>query len=293
MSAFFHWNVDQEIVHFFGPFGLRWYSLMFLGGFMTGFHLLGRMFEKEGKSKELVEPLLYYLVFGTIIGARLGHCFFYDPGYYFSNPIRILKVWEGGLASHGGFTGVIIATYLFTRKFKEVTYFWLIDRVAIVSVLAGAFIRIGNFFNSEIIGKVTEVPWAVVFTKVDNLPRHPTQLYESFGYASISLLLYLIYRGAHRKPLEGRVFGIALTVSFLFRFLIENLKIDQVAYEEGMTFNIGQWLSLPFVAIGLLLAFGIQKKVSALSWAFEEANVLAENNTNIAPTRKKRKRKRT
>lgn len=267
MASYFEWNVNQEIVHFIGPFGLRWYSLFFLGGILLGYHIFGRFLEKEGRPIQLRDPLLYYIVIGTVLGARLGHCLFYDPLYYFSQPLRILRVWEGGLASHGGFAGVMLGLICFSRKYKETAFFWLADRIAIVAVLAGAFIRLGNFFNSEIIGQVTSVPWAVIFAKVDHLPRHPTQLYEALGYACISLCLYLIYRSAKRQPLEGRLYGCAMLLGYSFRFVIETLKENQVSYEQGMWLNMGQLLSLPFVLFGFYLVFGLQHRLPGFKWA--------------------------
>lgn len=292
MSEFFQWNMDQEIVHFFGPFGLRWYSLLFLGGILTGYHFFAKMLIAEGKPVELRETLLYYVVLGTVIGARLGHCLFYDPAYYFSEPLRILKVWEGGLASHGGFTGVIVAVYLFSRKNKEASFFWLVDRLAIWGILVGAFIRVGNFFNSEIIGRVTDVPWAVVFLRVDQMPRHPSQIYEALGYGSISLLLYLYYRYCDRKPLEGRLLGLAFCIAYAFRFLIENLKENQVGYEDGMLLNMGQLLSLPFVFLGIFLIIGLQQKVSWLSWAFSTQSP-ADSQPSVPGKKRRKKRKNT
>ncbi|NRA43826.1 MAG: prolipoprotein diacylglyceryl transferase [Oligoflexales bacterium] len=283
--------MDQEIVHFFGPFGLRWYSLLFLGGILTGYHFFAKMLIAEGKPVELRETLLYYVVLGTVIGARLGHCLFYDPSYYFSEPLRILKVWEGGLASHGGFTGVIIAVYLFSRKNKEASFFWLVDRLAIWGILVGAFIRVGNFFNSEIIGRVTDVPWAVVFLKVDQLPRHPSQLYEAFGYGSICLSLYLLYRYWDRKPLEGRLLGLAFCIAYAFRFLVENLKENQVSYEDSMMFNMGQLLSVPFILLGIFLVIGWQTKVKALSWAFTSGAQASD--TTDAPVKKRKKKRKS
>ena len=260
-EGFFVWDADRVIVNLFGPFSLRWYSLFFLSGILFGNYLFHKMLEKEGKSTALRDTLLYYIVIGTILGARLGHVLFYDPVYYLSNPLTILKVWEGGLASHGGFTGVIVAIYIFSRKYKSMPFIWLADRIAICAVAAGGFIRMGNFFNSEIVGGTTNVPWAIIFAKIDHLPRHPTQLYEAFGYLSISFILYLIYRFNDRKPVDGRLTGYAMIIAFSFRFLIESLKENQVSYEEDMIINMGQVLSLPFIAVGLMLVFGVHKKL--------------------------------
>ena len=272
MGAYFEWGLDPEIIHIAGPFGLRWYSLCFISGILLGHYFFGKMLSRSGKPVELRDHLLYYIVVGTILGARLGHVLFYDPGYYFSEPLRVLKVWEGGLASHGGFSGVMVALWLFSRKHRELSFFWLTDRISIVAILAGACIRIGNFFNSEVIGRITDVPWAIVFLNVDNHPRHPSQLYESFGYFCISLLLYLVYRAGQERHPEGRIFGLALSVGFSFRFVIEFLKEHQVGYEDGMLWNMGQMLSIPFVVAGLFLVSGWPQRLRWLSWAFSPAS---------------------
>ncbi len=262
MGSHFIWNADPEILHIAGPFGIRWYSLMFLAGFLIGHQVFIRMAQQEGKNVEKIkDPILYYLIIGTILGARLGHCFFYNPEFYLSHPLKIFTVWEGGLASHGGYIGVIVACYIFTHRYKGFSFLWLLDRIAIVGICAGGFIRIGNFFNSEILGKVTDVPWAIVFQKVDALPRHPTQLYESFSYLSLASFLYFLYRKADRKPLAGRILGICLAATCFFRFFIEFYKENQESFEEGMFLNMGQLLSIPYIAFGLILASGLHLKL--------------------------------
>jgi prolipoprotein diacylglyceryl transferase len=250
------WDVDRILLHIYGPFGIRWYSLMFLTGFLLGIWGFNKMLLREGKDVKYSESLLTYVVIGTIIGARLGHCLFYQPDYYFSNPIEILKIWEGGLASHGGFFGVCVAVVLFSRKYKDFPLMWLADRVAILSIIAGGFIRLGNLFNSEIVGKVTTVPWAVIFRRYDDLPRHPTQIYEALGYFFIGALLYLVYLKTYRSKVHGRIFGLAAMLGFLFRAFVERYKIDQVPFEEGMWFNMGQILSVPYIIVGLFFILG-------------------------------------
>lgn len=259
---YLHWNISPEIVRISGPFGIRWYSLFFLTGILLGHHFFGKMLAREQKDVELRDPLLTYIFLGTIVGARLGHCLFYNPGYYFQNPLEILKTWEGGLASHGGFTGVAISLYFFNRNYAVPGFLWLADRICILAIFAGASIRLGNFFNSEIIGLPTTVPWAVIFERVDTLPRHPTQLYEAVGYATIAALLYLVYlKRAHLKQfIPGSLFGLALTLGFGFRFCIEFLKENQVDYAESWTFNTGQWLSIPFVILGALMLMGLPQQ---------------------------------
>ncbi len=250
---YFVWNVDRVIFTIIEPIGVRWYSLFFLGGILFGSYLFGKMLEKEHKPSHLRDTGLYYLVIGTIIGARLGHCIFYDPYDYFSQPLKILQIWQGGLASHGGYLGVIIALYLFCRRYKEMPFLWAADRVSIVAVLAGAFVRMGNFFNSEIVGKPSSVPWAVIFPQWDMVPRHPSQLYEALGYGLVSATLYSYYLNKKRHPRPGSVFALALVLAFSFRFFVELFKENQVpAMEDGMLINMGQLLSIPFVLVGLV-----------------------------------------
>lgn len=167
------WNVDPEILHI-GPFVLRYYSLMFVIGFLTMGHYVGKLFKQEGKNPEDVSSLTTYLIVGMLIGSRLVHCLFYDPQHYISHPLEILKVWEGGLASHGGYIGVIIATLIFLRKHPEHNFFHLLDMIAGPCLFVGGLIRIGNLMNSEIYGAPSSLPWAITFIRVDNLPRHPS-----------------------------------------------------------------------------------------------------------------------
>lgn len=255
------WDINREIFSI-GVFVLRWYSLLFALGIFLGYLILYRMFQKENKPLELMDSLLFHIVIGTIVGARLGHCLLYEPMDYLANPIRIFMVWEGGLASHGGFTGVIIALILFCRRYPEISFFWLADRMTITAMVAAGCIRIGNLFNSEIYGHPTDVAWAVIFKKIDEIPRHPTQIYEAIGYLSISAILYLIYRLKDRHPREGSLFGGVLILAYSFRTFIETFKENQVAFEDGMMLNMGQLLSLPFVLMGFFILFGGHRKIS-------------------------------
>lgn len=262
MDAFV-WDVQREIVSF-GPIALRWYSLLFALGFVSGYFIMRNMFRAEGRDELVLDSLLFHVVAGTVIGARLGHCLFYEPSTYLHDPIRILKVWEGGLASHGGYLGVMAAIALFCRRYKDYSFLWVADRVAIPALLAGGFIRIGNFFNSEIVGKAWDGSWAVIFKQLpleEQFARHPTQIYEAIGYMSVSAILYTIYRLANRKPLEGRLFGLVMILSYTFRVFIEQFKENQEAFEDSMTLNMGQMLSLPFIIIGIFFALGLHTKV--------------------------------
>jgi phosphatidylglycerol:prolipoprotein diacylglycerol transferase len=250
LLAFIEWSVSPEIFHL-GPVSVRWYGLLFAMAFVAGYAIFTWVFKKEGKPKEDLEQLAVYMIFGTVIGARLGHCLFYNPEFYLLHPIEILKVWEGGLASHGAAIGILIALYLFSKKKKGYTMLWTLDRIVIVVALGGSFIRLGNLFNSEIIGKPADVPWAFIFTSVDNVPRHPTQIYESLAYLIVFLILIFIYTKGIEKNKRGLLFGLFLVLVFTFRFFVEFLKEDQSAFEAGMVLNMGQLLSIPFVIAGL------------------------------------------
>lgn len=254
------WDIDREIVSF-GPIALRWYSLLFALGIVVGYFIIQEFFKKENKPLRLLDSLLFYIVIGTVVGARLGHVLLYEPQDYLTNPLRILKIWEGGLASHGGFAGVMIALILYCRKYKEVSFFWLADRITIPAMLTAGFIRIGNFFNSEIIGHASDVPWAVIFKKVDMVPRHPTQIYEAIGYFIVAAIQYAAYRLSDRKPKEGRLFGLVLVTGYGFRLFIERYKENQVAFEDNMALNMGQLLSIPFILLGLFFALGFHEKI--------------------------------
>lgn len=255
------WEVSPEIVKL-GPFSLRWYGLLFALGFVLGYIILSKVYKKEKKPLEDLEKLSVYVILGTVIGARLGHCLFYDPTYYLTNPIEILKVWQGGLASHGAAIGILTALYMFSKKRKDQNLLWILDRLVIVVALGGALIRLGNLFNSEIIGKAADVPWAFVFIRVDDIPRHPTQLYESLFYFGSFLILYFIYQKKSVSLKQGFLFGLFLILIFGFRFFIEFLKENQSAFESVLPINMGQILSIPFVLLGLYFIFR-KKQITA------------------------------
>lgn len=248
------WNVSPTIMEL-GPFSLRWYGLLFALGFIIGFQIMTRFFELEKRDKNDLNDLLWYMILGTVIGARLGHCFFYEPEYYLSNPLQIIMIWKGGLASHGAAVGILISLYMYSKKKKDQPFIWVMDRVVIVTALGGSLIRLGNFFNSEIIGKPTDVDWAVVFSRVDNIPRHPAQLYESMAYLIIFVILMTIYFKYREKTKQGFFFGLFLILVFGFRFFVENFKENQSAFEQGMSLNMGQILSIPAVLAGLYFVY--------------------------------------
>ena len=219
------------------------------------------IYRRENKNIEELENLLLYVAAGTIIGARLGHCLFYDPGFYLSHPWKILAIWEGGLASHGGGLGVLIAVYLYCRKYST-PYLWLLDRLAINVALAGSFIRLGNLFNSEILGKPSTEPWAIIFQRVDSIPRHPVQVYESLSYASIFLIAILVYKFYSDKLKNGFILGLILVLMFIARIVLEYFKMPQAHYRTGLDISVGQLLSIPYFIAGCVLIYLALRKNS-------------------------------
>ncbi|HET9237379.1 MAG TPA: prolipoprotein diacylglyceryl transferase [Oligoflexus sp.] len=249
------WDFPKEIFKI-GNWGPRWYGLMFALGFLVGYSIIQRIFKEEGRKEQDLSSLLYHIMIGTIVGARLGHCLFYAPEQYLKRPIEILFIWEGGLASHGGAIGVLIAVWLFKRKHRDYEYIWLADRLSISVAFAAACIRIGNFFNSEILGRPSTLPWAIIFAQNgDNIPRHPAMLYEALSYLTLSIVLYALYKKTRAQP-EGRMIGLMFVWIFSSRFLLEYVKENQVAFETSMPINMGQILSLPFIVLGVLAFSG-------------------------------------
>lgn len=226
--------------------------------------MFNKFVKREGLKEGFLDSLTIYMVVGTIIGARLGHCLFYGPWWdvvsssgqviergYLSNPWTMLYIWEGGLASHGAAIGILVALYLFARK-QKVPMVYVVDRVVITVALGGAFIRLGNLMNSEIYGVQTSLPWGFIFVKNNELfPKHPTQLYEALSYFLIFFLLYFYYRKQDGKTKTGFIFGVFLILLFVARFLIEYVKEPQVEFEKAMALNMGQWLSVPFILAGV------------------------------------------
>jgi len=264
-----YWNTNPEIFRI-GGFALRYYSIMFILAFVCSYILLAKIFLKENKDIALLNHLTLYIFLGTLLGARLGHCFFYEWDYYKTKPWEIIlpfHIQNGhfeltgyqGLASHGAAIGILIAVWLYQRKYK-VNIFWLLDRLSIVIALSGFFIRAGNFFNSEIIGKPTDVPWAIVFERVDDLPRHPSMLYEALCYLIIFFVLISLYKKKIHQLTPGFLFGIFLVLLFSVRFFIEFTKENQEAFESGLILNMGQLLSIPFTIAGILLIVKKYKK---------------------------------
>lgn len=265
-----NWNVDPVIFWITDSFPLKYYGLFFITGILLAHYVAKRIYIKENIPIENLEKLFIYVVIGILLGARLGHCLFYDPSYYFANPVEILlpikKIGDSfqfigfqGLASHGGTIGVLIAIGIYCKK-NKINFLWVLDKIAIAAPIVAAFIRLGNFMNSEIYGKPTNGNWGVIFQRDDLVPRHPTQLYESFSYLIIFVILLLIYKKGKQKT-NGLILGVALVLIFLARFIIEFFKENQVGFESEMLINMGQILSIPFMIIGLILIF-VKKKPS-------------------------------
>ena len=278
MTLYINWNIDPEIFRI-GGFALRYYSVMFAFAFVFSYFLLSKIYKKENISQQLLHTLSIYIFIGTLVGARLGHTLFYEFGYYKDHLLEIIlpfKINNGkfeltgyqGLASHGGAIGIIIAVALYCKKYKQ-SFLWIMDRLGIVVALSGFFIRLGNLFNSEIIGKPTTVPWGFVFELVDPIPRHPSQLYESVLYLAIFIVLYFIYKNAYKYQ-NGFLFGCFLVMLFSVRFLTEFTKENQEAFEAALAINMGQILSIPFIVVGIYLM--VSKSKNHANYTFDTTN---------------------
>lgn len=262
MNAIFVWNADPEIIRF-GSLGIRWYGLMFALSFLFGTMLMSKIFKLENKAPESIDRLLIYMLAAVVLGPRLGEILFYNPGYYLENPLDIFKIWEGGLASHGGVVAIPIAIYIYVKRTPDQTFLWLLDRIAIIVALSAFLIRLGNFFNSEIIGVPTNSNWGVVFKQVDNLPRHPAQLYESVTYLILFIGLLLIYRFVDTAKMQGLLTGVFLSAGFTARFFIEFLKEVLISSRADWALKTGQLLSIPVVLAGIGLILTAVRKSSS------------------------------
>ena len=246
------WDVNPEIFRI-GSFAIRWYGLLFASSFLFGYIIMNRIFKNENLGEAVLDRLTIYMALGTILGARIGHCLFYEPSYYLQHPFEILMIWHGGLASHGAAIGILLSLWIFSRKEKK-DYFWILDRIVIVVALSGFFIRMGNLMNSEIYGIQTSMPWGFIFERnAETVAKHPTQIYEALCYLSGFVLLMVMYWKTKAKDKPGMLLGVFFIIVFLSRFFIEFIKEDQEAFEAGMFLNMGQILSIPFVVVGLWL----------------------------------------
>ena len=273
---YIHWNPDPEIINIFG-IPVRYYGLFFVSGLILCIYILRWIYKRENIPSENLEKLSIYCMIGILAGARLGHCLFYEPSYYLSHPLEMVLpvtfpagggvkfIGYQGLASHGGALGLLIALYFYSRKTKH-SMIDTLDLIAVVAALECGFIRLGNFMNSEIIGIPATKPWSVIFERVDNLPRHPAQLYEAISYFIIFTIMMILYKKMRARFKDGFFFGLATVLCFTARFIIEFVKENQVGFENGMTFNMGQLLSLPYLVLGIgFIIYGLRRTKSKLT----------------------------
>ena len=270
MLMYITWDVDPELFTIFGR-EIRWYGLLWVIGLIVGVYIVQRIFDREKLPEKWFDSLFVYMMLGIIVGARLGHCLFYEPAYYLANPLKILAIWEGGLASHGGVIGIIIAVWLYSKRVTKKSMLWTFDRVIVPTGFVAAAIRIGNLMNHEIYGGVTEQPWGFRFIEnigawkagiaepIFSQPSHPTQIYEALVYLLVfAITMYLFWKTDAKKK-QGLLIGIAMIIIFASRFFIEYIKHVQVDSEEALRQStgliLGQWLSIPFVIWGVWLVW--------------------------------------
>lgn len=267
MIAAIDWNVKSELIE--GWATPNKYGLLFVTGLIIGFFVIKRMFKKEGIPESLLDKLLIYVVLSTIIGARLGHVFFYDWPAYSRDLISIFKIWEGGLASHGAAIAILIALYIYSKRVSKRPMLWILDRIAAPIAIAGCFIRLGNLVNHEIIGTPTDLPWGFIFhyasedTLINGVqvPRHPAQLYEAIYYLLTFALLMYLYWKTRAKYRLGIIFGTFMIVLWMGRLLIEFVKIGQTERDDVWALNTGQLLSIPLILAGVvILIMGLRRK---------------------------------
>lgn len=280
MLSFITWDVNPILIDSFVT--IRWYGLMFAIGFWIGFNIVSKMFKREGAPENWVGILLIYVGVATVVGARLGHVFFYQWDYYSAHPWKILATWEGGLASHGGAIGIIIAVILFSIFTTRRSPLWTFDRLTIAIAFVGCLIRIGNLMNSEIFGHPTDLPWGFMFVRSEEWNRmyyglacHPTQIYEALTYLALFGLMMWMYWKRNLGERPGLLFGVFLLGTFGSRFFVEFIKNDQVPFEAAMTLNMGQWLSIPFAALGIffIVRAMVRKRIKITypnQWAVEK-----------------------
>lgn len=268
------WNVDPTLFTIFGR-EIRWYGLLWVIGLIVAVYIVQRIFKREELPEKWFDSLFVYMIVGIIAGARLGHCLFYEPAYYLSNPVEILKIWEGGLASHGGVIGIIIAVWLYSKRVTKKSMLWTFDRVMVPTGFTAAMIRFGNLMNHEIYGAPTELPWGFRF--IDNVglwmrgaepvytePSHPTQIYEALIYLVVFGITMYMYWKTNAKDRQGLILGVGIALIFIARFLIEfvkNVQVDsEIAMRENTGLILGQWLSIPFIIWGLWLIWRAMKR---------------------------------
>ena len=280
------WSVDPVAFSIFG-LEIRWYGIFWALAFILGIYFFTNFARREKLPEKLVDSLFWYATILGILGARLGHCLFYEPSVYLADPLRILNIREGGMASHGAAIGFLLGLILFAWR-NKMPFWWAADRIMIPVAIGGAGVRLGNLMNSEIYGSVTDLPWGFIFVRNgETLPMHPTQIYEALAYIAVFVVLIILYYryDAGRKH-PALMFGVGLVGIFLSRFFLEFIKNVQVAFEEGMVLNMGQLLSIPFVLAGIaLIVIGLKSKPQHIAWAEEPAKPKAQK---VAPPKSKK-----
>src|SRR5690554_6862487 len=274
MLMYITWDVNPELFSLFGR-EIRWYGLLWVIGLIVAVYIVQRIFDKEKLPEKWFDSLFVYMMLGIIVGARLGHCLFYEPAYYLANPLEILAIWKGGLASHGGVIGIIIAVWLYSKRVTKKSMLWTFDRVIVPTGFTAALIRLGNLMNHEIYGGVTDQPWGFRFIENINAwkagappifsePSHPTQIYEAIIYFIVFFVTMYLFWKTDAKKKQGLILGIAMIMIFLSRFFIEYIKKVQVDSELLMRENtgliLGQWLSIPFILWGIWLIWNAMRK---------------------------------
>ncbi len=276
----FVWAGDP-IAFSIGPVIMRWYGLLFAGGFVLGYFMMYAMFKRAHYKTDDLDKMLVYVFFGTIIGARLGHCLIYEPDFYLAHPLEILKIWKGGLASHGGTIGVVIAFFIFIKTSHKYRFFEIADMIVVPIAMVCTFIRLGNFMNSEILGKPTNSDFGVVFARLgESFPRYPAQLFEAASYFITFVILAVLYFKWKKRP-EGMLLGILLFLIYTARFFIEPFKEEQADYSTDMVFNVGQLLSIPFILGSIALMVFLYYRDSNKQHALRTADADADANADI------------
>jgi len=270
------WDPASEGIRLFGDFKIHYYSMMWMAAFILGWYIMKKIYKHENQTEEKLDSLFIYSVLGIMIGARLGHVIFYQPELFKQDffsiflPFRFRPEFEftgfRGLASHGAAIGMILSMYLYNKKILKKSVLWILDRVVVPVALGAIFVRVGNFFNSEMIGKPADedLPWAIIFKSFDEVPRHPGQLYEAFGYIFVFLILWFLYWKTKKSEQTGFLFGLFLVLLMTVRFIVERFKIEQVDGREDwiLGMNTGQVLSIPFILIGLYFMFLYKPKTA-------------------------------
>lgn len=283
MLSYIIWDINPEIFNI-GSFSVRWYGLLFASGFLIGQRIIAHIFKKEGVQESLLDSLLLTMVASTVLGARIGHFAFYEPEVLLNNPLEVITPPFSGLASHGATIGILLALYIYARV-KKMSFLWIVDRIVIGVALGGFCIRMGNLMNSEIIGRVTEMPWGFIFVKnfeYTQVPRHPAQLYEALSCLVLCLLLFWLWNKRKTQTPQGSLLGLFLVWIFGLRFFYEYFKENQVAFENELPYNMGQILSVPAVLLGVFFLFYSWKNKNKTQHIFTDPAAAEQNRVGAA-----------